>query len=156
MLLLAYACFGWQVSTNLKYLNLERSGLYDKVPSFSHWLWLPGLTAIVWLLAIVYTLLMTAALTTPLFDFGYLSVRFLKSKGGAFIGTIFAPLLVVVALFWVHIFSTALVLVAAKLLMKFDLQTTGFKRNESFALTAFFSLAGLGLGGAANYLFQTG
>lgn len=154
MLMLAYSCFGWQVSTTLKYV--EQTTLYNRVlyPA-AYWVRLPNLTGIGWFLAIVYTLFITIALTAPLIDFGYRFVRFLKSEGGAFIAVILTPFLVVLALFWIHVFSTVLVLIAAKLLMKFDLQTTGFHKLESFALTAFFSLTGLGLGGVANYLFQT-
>ncbi|MFM9263979.1 hypothetical protein [Tychonema sp. BBK16] len=131
LLFLTYFCLGWKLSE------------FDVPPH------------LVWFLSVAVSLLLSIVLSFPLRDTKTLIMRWLSTDMGAFISIIVWSLVAVIIVTWLHLFTTCLVLISAGSLARLDIQLSGFKKWRSFGILASVSLAGLGLGGAIEFLSVT-
>ncbi|MEG4105402.1 hypothetical protein [Microcoleus sp. S13_C5] len=132
LLFVTYFAFGWQLSE------------FDVPPHMT------------WFLAIASILVLAVALSFPLRDIKSLIVRWFSSDIGAFISIIVGAFVAVVVFTWLHLFATCLLLISAGALARLDIQISGWKSWRSFVVLITISLAGVGLGGAIEFLSKTG
>ncbi|HEY9664286.1 MAG TPA: hypothetical protein V6C65_38065 [Allocoleopsis sp.] len=124
--------------------------LFAAYSTFSWFLTHANVTWLAWGLVLAFTLLQALLLTT-LFDGVKLMIgRWLKSDVGYFTLIIVVSLSVTIALVWFKIFGYFLVLVAAEILVRLDLQNSGFNRLQALLILSFFSLCGLAVGWLAS------
>lgn len=107
-----------------------------------------------WIFAIIAALFLAAGLTAPLTNAKTLIFRWFRTDVGAFISILTGAFFSVVVVAWLHLFATGLVLLSAGALARLDIQTSGFKKWQSFWLLTIVSLTGLWFGGFANLFFQ--
>lgn len=132
LLFVTYFVFGWKLSE------------FDVPPH------------VTWFLAIASILVLAVALSFPLKDTKALIMQWFSSDFGAFVSIIVGAFVAVVVVTWMHLFATCLVLTSAVALARLDIQLSGWKNWQSFAVLATISLIGLGLGGAIEFLSKTG
>ena len=128
ILFVTYSTFGWNLSSS-------------------------EVSLIDWILAVVTTFFLAAALTAPLAHAKTLVFRWFRTDVGAFISILTAAFFSVVVVAWLHLFATGLVLISAGALARLDIQTSGFKKWPAFWIMTIISLTGLGFGGAAKVYF---
>jgi hypothetical protein len=102
-------------------------------------------------IAIVVVFLFAWLLTSPLSNTKQLILRWFRSDQVAFFSIIFFSFLFVVIITWLHLFSNALILLAAEALARLDLQTQGYKKWKAFGILALVSLGGLIFGLALRF-----
>ncbi len=124
--------------------------LFAAYSTFSWFLTHATVTWLAWALVLMFTLLQALLLTT-LFDGVKLVIgRWLKSDVGYFTLILVVSLSVTIALVWFKIFGYFLVLVAAEILARLDLQNAGFNRLQALLILSLFSFLGLAAGWAVS------
>ncbi len=103
----------------------------------------------VWLIIVVGILLLAAALSSPREKFKD-SPGLFKSNTKAFFFVVVAAFLSVILLSRLHIFVHALVVISAATLFRLDAQAARLSNKQIFWILVIVSLAGLGLGLAAQ------
>lgn len=107
-------------------------------------------TWLAWSLVLAFTLLQALLLTT-LFDGLKLFIgSWLKSDVGYFTLIIVASLGLTVIMVWFKVFGYFLVLIAAEVLARLDLQNAGYNRVQALLILTLFSLTGLAIGWGAT------
>ncbi len=128
MLLTAYGTFSWF--------------LYQSTAPWSVWV---GMAVF----ALIQALLLTA-LSRGLRS----AIRgWLKSDIGYFSVVLIGAFSIALILVWFHIFEYIILVVAAEVLARFDLQTAGLNRWQSLAVLTIVSLLGLSIGWIADRAF---
>jgi hypothetical protein len=102
----------------------------------------------IWLLVVSLILIVLVAegLASPWSMLRAFFFRWLNSDFRAFITVVIGTLLGVFVLTWIHIFIHELVLIAAGILVRLDLQNYNFNKYQDFAIILITSLAGFGMG----------
>lgn len=108
----------------------------------------------VWVIIVISILLLAAVLASPWSKIRDYFTRLFKSDTRTFLIAVIVALLSVVIITWLHIFAHALVVISAGTLVRLDAQTFGLTESQAFWLLAIVSLLGLGLGGAAQYMYM--
>lgn len=119
--------------------------------TFSSFLAHAAITWLAWAIVLAFTLLQALLLTTLFDGLKALLSRWLRSDVGYFTLIIVFSLGVTVVFLWFRVFGYILVLVASEVLVRLDLQSSGFSRVQSLIILSFFSLSGLALGWAASF-----
>jgi hypothetical protein len=99
-----------------------------------------------WLLVAIATLVLAASLSSPWAKIADYSVNLFTSNLKSFLVTVAAAFLFFLILARFRLFLDILVIIAASMLVRIDLQTAGFTEVEIFCFLTAFSLAGFGLG----------
>jgi hypothetical protein len=120
--------------------------------TFSWFLYASNVTWLAWTAVLVFTLAEALLLTTFSRGLRRLIRGWLISDVGYFVTIICSAFLVVIILVWVQVFSYILVLIAAELLARLELQQHRCNRWQSFLVLTIVSFIGLGLGLSAGYL----
>ncbi len=108
-----------------------------------------------WLLVAIATLVLAASLSSPWAKIADYSVNLFTSNLKSFLVTVAAAFLFFLILARFRLFLDILVIIAASMLVRIDLQTTGFTEVQTFCFLAAFSLAGFGLGVLIeNFIFH--
>jgi hypothetical protein len=136
LLLLAYASFGWFLSTDT---HLPRQ-----------------IQIVVWVLAFAWALFIDAALMAPLTYASRVIARWFSSDTVAFLTVFSAITCFAIVLFWLHIFNHIMLIISAEALARVDTQTVGCDQTQAFWLLAIVSLSGLGLGWGLSQLRAMG
>lgn len=118
--------------------------------SFSWFLIQSTATWLAWGLALAFTLLQALLLTTLFDGLKVFLGAWLKSDVGYFTLIIAASLGVTVIMVWFRVFGYFLVLIAAEVLARLDLQNAGFNRVQALLILTTFSLSGLAIGWGAT------
>jgi len=126
LLLLAYGSFSW-------FISHQAAGLW------------------VWSAAIAFTLAQAFLLTTYSKGFKSAMDIWLRSDLGYFACVILGALFIAFAFIWIRIFGYILVVLAAEILMRLDLQLIGFNRVQSWLILTLVSFSGLAVGWVASY-----
>jgi hypothetical protein len=102
----------------------------------------------IWLLVVSIFLIFLVAevLASPWSILRAFFFRWLNSDFRAFITVVVGTLLGVFVLTWIHIFIHELVLIAAGILVRLDLQSYNFNKYQDFAIILITSLVGFGIG----------
>ena len=129
LLLVTYSTLGWLLSA-----------LHD--PLF------------VWVIIVVGVLLLAARLSAPWSKIRDQFAWLFKSDARALSVAVATAFLTVVIISWLHIFAHALVIISANTLVRLDAQTAGLSERQVFWILAIMSLAGLALGGVAQYSYM--
>lgn len=124
--------------------------LFAAYTTFSSFLTHSTVTWLAWALVLAFTLLQALLLTTLFDGVKILLGRWLRSDVGYFTLIISASLGVTIVFLWFKVFGYFLVLVAAEILARLDLQNAGFNRLQALAILSLFSLSGLAVGWAAS------
>lgn len=103
----------------------------------------------VWVIIVVGSLLVAAFLSSPGVKFRDSSQLF-KSDTRTFFFVVAAAFLSVLILWMLHIFVHALVTISAAILVKLDAQKSRLSNRQTFWILVIVSLAGLGIGAAAQ------
>lgn len=125
--------------------------LFAAYTTFSWFLTHATVSWLAWALVFTFTL-MQALLLTTLFD-GLRAIlkSWLRSDVGYFTLIIVMSMGVTIALVWFKVFGYVLVLVAAEILARLDLQNAGFNRVQALLILSLFSFCGLAIGWVASY-----
>lgn len=100
---------------------------------------------------LAFTVLQALLLTTLFDGLKMLVGAWLKSDVGYFILIVVVSLGVTVVMVWFKVFGYLLVLIAAEVLARLDLQNAGFNRVQALLILTVFSLSGLAIGWAATF-----
>lgn len=100
----------------------------------------------VWLLVAIAILFLTGSLTSRWANLRNYSYQLFRTKIKSFAFAILASLLLFLILARFRLFLDILLILAASMLVRLDLQTAGFRDETVFLITTTFSLTGLGLG----------
>ena len=125
LLLVTYSILGWLLSAF----------------SNSWWLWAS------FLLCVLLSAKALSASWTTIRDSLF---ELFKSDSRTFLVAVTTAFLTVVIITWLHIFVHAMVAVSSGILVRLDLQTVGLSERQVFWVLLGVSLAGLGLGVAAQ------
>jgi hypothetical protein len=125
--------------------------LFAAYTTFSWFLIQSTVTWLAWLLVLTFTVLQALLLTTLFDKLKILLGRWLKSDIGYFMLIIVASLGVTVVFLWFRVFGYFLVLIAAEILARLDLQNAGFNRVQALFILSTFSLLGLATGWGATH-----
>lgn len=143
----------WNESVSIKRIPWLSLGLLLLAYStFSWFLYSLTVSWVVWALVIAFALVQALLLTAFADSFRTVIDNWLRSDLGYFASVVIGALFVAFAFVWIRIFSYVLVLVAAEMLARLDLQNAGFNRVQSLLLLTLVSLVGLALGQVANRL----
>lgn len=96
--------------------------------------------------SIILIFLVAEGLASPWSILRAFFFRWLNSDFRAFITVVIGTLLGVFVLTWIHIFIHELVLIAAGILVRLDLQNYNFNKYQDFAIILITSLVGFGIG----------
>lgn len=131
LLLFTYGLFGWLIAAEDRKLTKD---------------WLSDISLVFWLMGVIYTLLITLALTAPFALIRNFYSSWLKSDTRAFISIIIGSFFAVIILKWIEVFIRILVLISAAALVRLDLQTAGYRRWQAVGILLAVSLIGFYLG----------
>ncbi len=143
LLLIAYSVFGWIVSQS------TQSWAIWLVQQGKGWGWLLEediVSGIVYLLGAVSILLLVTALTAPVTLMTFFLGSSLQSDIKGFISLLGWAFAFVLIVCWIEYFVRFLVLLAAAILARLELQKAGYNEWQTFAMLAVVCLSGLGLG----------
>lgn len=124
--------------------------LFAAYTTFSSFLTHSTVTWLAWALVLAFTLLQALLLTTLFDGLKILIGRWLRSDVGYFTLIISASLGITIVFLWFKVFGYFLVLVAAEILARLDLQNAGFNRLQALIILSLFSLSGLAVGWATS------
>lgn len=127
-------------------LCLSLTLLFLTYSTFGWMIWVRHIAYSTLTIAIVIVFLFAWLLTSPLSNTQQLILRWFRSDQVAFFSIIFFSFIFVVIITWLHLFSNALILLAAEALARLDLQTQGYKKWKAFGILALVSLGGLVFG----------
>ena len=108
----------------------------------------------VWGIIVVGVLLLAATLSSPWSKIRDEFTWLFKSDTRALFVAVATAFLTVAIISWLHIFAHALVVISANTLVRLDAQTAGLSERHIFWILAIISLAGLALGGVAQYFYM--
>lgn len=120
--------------------------LFTAYASFSWFLSHATSTWLAWVVAVAFTLLQALLLTTLFDGFRRFMRRWLRSDVGYFTLIMLGAMSVTVILVWFKIFGYFLVLVAAEVLARLELQNAGFNRVQALGILTVVSFTGLAAG----------
>ncbi|HEY9700365.1 MAG TPA: hypothetical protein V6D10_24130 [Trichocoleus sp.] len=126
--------------------------LFTAYTSFSWFLSHATTTLFVWVIVITFTLLQALLLTTLFDGLRRFMQRWLRSDLGYFTLIILGAMSVTIALVWFRIFGYFLVLIAAEVLARLELQNVGFNRVQALAILTVVSFAGLAMGWLISFI----
>jgi hypothetical protein len=111
---------------------------------------------LVWIVVALFALIQALLLTTLFDGLRDFARRWLRSDLGYFTLIMISALGFTFALVWFKTFGYFLMLVAAEILTRLDLQNSGFSRLQSLLILTLVSLAGLAVGWVVsqNSLFR--
>lgn len=136
LLLLAYGCFGWFLSTDS---HLPRKA-----------------QIVVWVIVLAGAIFIDAALMAPLSYATRLIAQWFRSDTVAFLTVFSFTIFLGIVLFWLRIFTYILLIISAEALARVDTQMAGCSQSQAFWLLAVISLTGLGLGWGASRFVEMG
>jgi hypothetical protein len=119
--------------------------------TFSWFLYEVTATRIVWVAALVFTLLQALLLTTLSDSFKGFINNWLNSDLGYFSLVILLGLFSVALLVWVHILGRMLLLISAEVLARLDLQHAGINNTRALAVLTSVSFLGLAIGWVGHH-----
>lgn len=125
LLLLTYGTWGWVISR-------------AKYPP------------VVLVLAVIAIFILTSSLTTPWSTVANYSNKLFQSNLRSFSLAIFGAFMFFLMIAWFRVFIDTLVIISATILARIDVQTYGFKQQQSFFILFLISLTGLGFGVLIN------
>ena len=120
--------------------------LFAAYTSFSWFLSHATSTRLAWVVAVIFALLQALLLTTLFDGFRAFMRRWLRSDVGYFTLIMLGAMSVTVILVWFKIFGYFLVLVAAEVLARLELQNAGFNRVQALGILTVVSFTGLAAG----------
>lgn len=120
--------------------------LFAAYTTFSWFLTHTTVSWLSWAIVLTFTLLQALLLTTLFDGLRRFLDRWLKSDVGYFTLIMMGSLSLTAALVWFKVFGYFLVLVAAEVLARLDLQDRRFNRVQSLFVLTIVSLAGLAAG----------
>ena len=138
LLLAAYATFSWFFTH-----------AFTQVLTFS------GTAYLAWSLVLGFTLLEALLLTTQFNGLKSLIGRWLQSDVGYFTLIFVASLGGTLAFIWSNVTGYFVVLIAAEILARLDLQNARFSRLQSFVILTVISMLGLAVGLIASLRLDT-
>ncbi|WP_156120633.1 hypothetical protein [Neosynechococcus sphagnicola] len=154
ILMATYSAFGWYITN---FVNHLKPAPEDLDPVFSILGWTIPVSTLPWLIwssAITGTLLLAATLTSPLANMRALIARSSQSETRAFISMLMAAVGLVFVLTWIHITAHVLVIVAAAILARLDIdQGADLTKLQDFLILGGVSVTGLGMGWIGCQLF---
>ncbi len=122
--------------------------------SFSWFLSHQALGPVAWAVAIAFTLAQALLLTIQA-DRSQLALNgWLQSDLGYFSLVIIGAIFIAFAFVWARIFGYVLVVFAAEILVRLDLQLMGFNRAQSLVILMLVSFGGLSVGWVASQYIQ--
>lgn len=124
--------------------------LLSAYTSFSWFLYHNTQNWIVWLLALVFALAQALLLTAWSRGLRRFLRRWLQSSLGYFALVLLSAMSVAVILVWYHVFEYILVVVAAEILARLDLQQSRLGRWQSLGVLTVVSITGLAVGWTAE------
>ncbi len=104
-------------------------------------------------LAISWIIVSSMAFMSPLKSFSAFLTRWFHSDTVAFTAIFLFAALAAVILFWLHVFTQILTILAAETLARIDLQTRDVNGMQSFWLLTTVCLIGLGFGWVGNTIW---
>ncbi|MBO9998358.1 MAG: hypothetical protein J7641_05000 [Cyanobacteria bacterium SID2] len=107
-----------------------------------------------WILGVGITIVFAEALASPWSLLRNVAVRWLKSDIRGFITALVAAFFGVLFLTWLHVSSHLILLAAAGLLVRLDVQIAGLSDLQAFILLLAASMTGLGVGWLAHTTLQ--
>ncbi|MDX2213112.1 MAG: hypothetical protein SFY66_07470 [Oculatellaceae cyanobacterium bins.114] len=120
--------------------------------SFSWLLYQSTATWLVWVIALSFALTQALLLTAFLQGFRFFVRSWLKSDIGYFSVIALSAFSIAGVLVWIHVFEYVLMLVAAEILARMDLQNAGFNQWQALGLLTLASILGLSVGYTAQEL----
>lgn len=126
--------------------------LFAAYTTFSWFLHSANINWLAWFAVASFSLVEALLLTTFSGGLRLIVRSWLESDVGYFTVVILGAFLMAVALVWIKVFSYILVVVAAELLARLELQNVGYHRWRAFFILTSVSFAGLAVGLAADYL----
>lgn len=114
--------------------------------SFSWFVTHTTVTWVAWGLAIAFTLLQALLLTTLFARLRFFARRWLQSDLGYFCLVLIGAISITFALVWFRAFGYCLVVLAAEILARLDLQNIGYNRVQSLIVLTIVSFTGLAIG----------
>jgi len=126
--------------------------LLSAYSTFSWFLYRSTVPWLVWVAVLTFALLQATLLTTCLGGVRRFLRRWLISDIGYFTVVLLGAFSLVVALVWFHIFGYIIMLIAAEVLARLDLQNAGFNRSQALAILTLVSVLGLAVGWTAIQL----
>lgn len=124
--------------------------LFAAYTTFSWFLTHATATWFAWAIVLAFTVLQALLLTTMLNGLRTFISRWLRSDVGYFTLIMVTSLGITVVFLWFKVFGYLLVLIAAEILARLDLQNAGFNRVQSLIILNIFSLSGLAVGWATS------
>jgi hypothetical protein len=121
LLLIAYGTFGWFLSRTTTF-------------------------RFTWVFALIFALMLAWILTSPLRGLSSKFLQWSVSGAGSLILCLIISMLVALALVQARILSHVLIILSAEILVRLDMQTSGFNKVQAFLLLTGTSLAGLEIG----------
>jgi hypothetical protein len=109
----------------------------------------------VWLEVLVFTLVQTLLLTTFSEAVESFIGRWLNSDIGYFSAILLLSLFTIAALVWVHVFGRVMLIIAAQILARLDLQHSGFNKLQALLFLSAISILGIGAGWAIHGLINS-
>ncbi|MBD2460377.1 hypothetical protein H6G89_04905 [Oscillatoria sp. FACHB-1407] len=131
---------------------LSLSLLLIAYSSFSWFLYQSTATWIVWLIALSFALTQALLLTAFLQGFRFFVKGWLKSDIGYFSVISIGAFSIAAILVWIHVFEYVLLLIAAEVLARMDLQNAGFNQWQALGVLTLVSISGLSVGYTAQEL----
>lgn len=120
--------------------------------SFSWFLYHSTATWIVWLIALGFALSQALLLTAFSKGFRFFVGKWLKSDIGYFSVISIGAFSIAAVLVWIHVFEYVLMLIAAEILARVDLQNAGFNQWQTLGMLTSVSILGLSVGYTAQAL----
>jgi hypothetical protein len=108
----------------------------------------------VWLTVVIAILFLLSALTTPWLKIVDYYLIFFKSASRTLAFSVLAAFLFFLMIAWFKVFIDTLLIIAANILLRIDVQRCGLRERQTFFLTSIFSLTGLALGAVVNIAFS--
>lgn len=152
LLLIAYGNFGWLLAS-FQQDNFDRFDPKEHGPV--GWLVsILGLPWILWigaaLLVVVLALFLTSMMSGP----KNIVVRLFQSDASIFAFVAAIAFFSVLIVAWIHFFAQLLVLLAAEILARLEIQGLKFREWQAFSLLTLTSMTGLGIGIAGYYFLN--
>lgn len=150
ILFAAYSTFGWFLTHLLPFSGCFPQEQVHRLQDLFQCL---TQSTVIWLwgFVLIFTLLQALLLTTWFNGLKIFVNRWLKSDVGYFTLILVTSLGITMALVWLKTLGYFLVLLAAEILARLDLQNAGFNRWQSLIVLTSFSLAGLAVGWLASF-----
>lgn len=124
--------------------------LFAAYTTFSWFLTHSTITWLAWAVVLTFTMMQALLLTTMFDGLRAFISRWLRSDVGYFTLIMVTSLGITIVFLWFQVFGYFLVLIAAEILARLDLQNAGFNRVQALVILSIFSFCGLAVGWAAS------